>query len=45
MRHVATYDSVDMISDAEADAATNAANELSQRVRNWFGENHPEFLE
>jgi uncharacterized protein (UPF0332 family) len=45
MRHVATYDSVDVISDAEADAATKAAKELSQRVTNWFGENHPEFLE
>lgn len=45
MRHVATYDSVDMISDAQADAAMKAANELSQHVRTWFRENHPEFIE
>ncbi len=44
MRHTATYDSVDMISDAEADAAMKVADELSQQVRNWFEENHPEFL-
>jgi hypothetical protein len=37
-------DSVDMISDAEADAAMKVANELSQQVRNWFEENHPEWL-
>jgi len=45
MRHVATYDSVDIISDAEADAAMKVANELSQHVRTWFRENHPESLE
>ena len=36
MRHTATYDSIDMISDAEADAAMKIA---------WFKENHPELLE
>lgn len=45
MRHTATYDSVDMISDAEADAAIRVANELSQQVRTWIRENHPDFLE
>jgi hypothetical protein len=45
LRHVATYDSVDMISDAEADAAMKVANKLSQHVRTWFRENHPEYLE
>lgn len=45
MRHTATYDSVDMISDAEADAAMKVANELSKHVRTWFRENHPENLE
>ena len=44
MRHVATYDSVDMISDAEAEAAMRVAEELSQRVRIWIRENHPEYL-
>lgn len=44
MRHTATYDSADMISDAEADAAMRVANDLSQHVRTWFRENHPEYL-
>lgn len=33
MRHTATYDSVDMISDTEADAAMKVANELSRHLR------------
>lgn len=45
MRHTATYGSVDMISDAEADAAVMVANELSKHVRTWSRENHPEYLE
>jgi len=45
MRHAATYDSVDMVSDAEADAAIRVANELSERVRAWLRESHPEHLE
>ena len=45
MRHTATYDSVDIISDTEADAAMRVANKLSQHVRTWFRENHPEFIE
>jgi uncharacterized protein (UPF0332 family) len=45
MRHMATYDSVDMISESEADAAIKIAEELSQQVRIWFRENHPELLE
>ena len=45
MRHIATYDSVDMISDAEADAAMKVANELSKHVKTWFRQNHPEYIE
>lgn len=45
MRHTATFDSVDMISDAEADAAMTVANELSQHVRTWLRKSHPEFTE
>lgn len=45
MPHAATYDSVGLISDAEADAAMKVANELNKRVRTWFRENHPEFIE
>lgn len=45
MRHTATYDSVDLISEVEADAAIRVANELGERVRTWFREHHSEFLE
>jgi len=44
MRHTATYDSVDMISKAEADAALKVAVELGQQVTKWLKENYPEFL-
>jgi uncharacterized protein (UPF0332 family) len=44
MRHTAIYDSVDMISDAEADAAMKAAIELRRRISTWIADNHPEFL-
>ena len=44
MRHTATYDSVDMISDTEADSAMKVAVELGQRVKTWLKENRPEFL-
>jgi len=43
-RHTATYDSVDMISDSDADAAMEAAKEISQNVVLWLKENHPELL-
>jgi len=44
MRHTATYDSVDMISDTEADAAMKLAANLGQQVTAWLRENHPELL-
>lgn len=44
MRHVATYDSVDMISDAEADAALKVAVELGKQVTAWLKENQPQLL-
>ncbi len=44
MRHTALYDSVDMISDAEADAAMRVAVDLSQQVIEWLNNNHPELL-
>jgi len=44
MRHTATYDSVDMISDAEADAAMKLATKLGQRVIQWLKKNHRELL-
>jgi len=44
MRHTATYDSVDMVSDAEAEAAMKVATELGQHVTVWLNENHPELL-
>ncbi len=45
MRHVATYDSVDMISDAEAEAAIRVATKLGQQITAWLRENHPELLQ
>jgi len=44
MRHAATYDSVDMISDAEADAAMKLAATLGKQVTMWLTDNHPELL-
>ncbi|MCX6833431.1 MAG: HEPN domain-containing protein [candidate division Zixibacteria bacterium] len=44
MRHTATYDSVDMISDTEADAAMNAAVDFGKKVFEWLKANHAEFL-
>ncbi|MFH1700646.1 MAG: HEPN domain-containing protein [Candidatus Zixiibacteriota bacterium] len=44
MRHRATYDSVDMISDAEAKAAMKVAMELGRWVKKWLIENHKELL-
>jgi len=44
MRHIATYDSMDVISDAEADAAMKAAVDLCHQVTKWFNKNHPELL-
>jgi len=44
MRHTATYDSVDMISDTEADAAMRVAVELGEKVTNWLRANHPNLL-
>jgi hypothetical protein len=45
MRHTATYDSVDMISDAEADAAMRVAGGLQEQLMNWLRDNHPELLD
>ena len=44
MRHTATYDSVDMISDAEADAAMKVAIDLGRHVTGWLTSNHPALL-
>lgn len=44
MRHMATYDSIDMISDTEAGAAMKVAFELGRMIRNWLVEEHPELL-
>jgi len=44
MRHTATYDSVDMISDAEADAAMKVAVELGESIMSWLSKEHPELL-
>ncbi|MBD3381554.1 MAG: hypothetical protein GF404_05085 [candidate division Zixibacteria bacterium] len=44
MRHAATYDSVDMISDAESNAAMKVAVELGKHVMTWLKSNHPEHL-
>ncbi len=44
MRHTATYDSVDVISDTEADAAMRLAVELGKRATAWLKENHPNLL-
>jgi len=44
MSHTATYDSVDMISDTEADAAMRAAAHLGSKVTDWLKTNHPNFL-
>jgi uncharacterized protein (UPF0332 family) len=44
MRHTATYDSVDMISDAEADAAMKVAVELGKKATAWLKANHPNLL-
>jgi len=44
MRHTATYDSVDMISDTEADAAMKVAIDLGRKVTNWLKTNHINLL-
>ena len=44
MRHTATYDSVDMISDTEADAAMRLAVELSKKATGWLKANHPNLV-
>jgi hypothetical protein len=44
MRHTATYDSVDMISESEAAAAMKVAIDLGQQVITWLKENHPELM-
>jgi uncharacterized protein (UPF0332 family) len=44
MRHTATYDSLDMISDAEADAAMKVAINLGEHINRWFTSNHPALL-
>lgn len=44
MRHTATYDSVDMISEAEADAAMGVAVDLGRMVINWLKDNHRELM-
>lgn len=44
MRHTATYDSVDMISDTEADAAMKLAVELGKRATAWLKANHSSLL-
>jgi hypothetical protein len=45
MRHIATYDSIDMISAAEADAAVRVGLDLGGRVTDWLKDNHRELLE
>lgn len=44
MRHTATYDSVDMISDAEADAAMLVAIDLGKKVTDWLKADHINLL-
>lgn len=44
MRHTATYDSVDIISDAEADAAMKVASTLGEHINRWLTSNHPALL-
>jgi uncharacterized protein (UPF0332 family) len=44
MRHTATYDSVDMVSGAEADAAMKVAVELGKHVMAWLKSEHPELM-
>ncbi len=44
MRHTATYDSVAVISDVEADAAMSVTIDLGQQVTVWLKKNHPELL-
>jgi len=44
MHHTATYDSVDMISDTEADAAMKVAVELGKKVTDWLKVNYINFL-
>lgn len=44
MRHVATYGSVDMISDGEADAAMSVAKELGYRVIAFLTDEYPKLL-
>ena len=45
MRHTATYDSVDMISDTEAEAAMKMAIELGGAIKDWLTDEHPELLQ
>ena len=43
-RHAATYDSVEMVSDAEADAAMKLTVKLGESIKLWFADEHPELL-
>ena len=44
MRHTARYDSVDTISDTEAEAAMQTALDLGSKVTVWLKVNHPNLL-
>ncbi len=44
MRHIATYDSVEMISEAEADAAMTVARDIGVKAIEWLENKHPELL-
>jgi len=44
MRHTATYDSVDTISETEADAAMKVAVELGKSIISWLKNERPELL-
>lgn len=43
-RHAATYDSIEFVSDSDADAATRIAREVQRAVRDWLEANHPHLL-
>jgi len=44
MRHTATYDSMELISEVQADGAIKAALELQEQVTAWIHEKHPQLM-
>jgi HEPN domain-containing protein len=43
-RHAATYDSIELVSDSEAESALKLARELGEIVQSWLEAKHPSLI-